>query len=81
MCSFDIFKGPPGCGKTTSIWALAREMLGDRLKSACLELNASDDRYFQVLIDFIAYCPGSFALNFALIIITFAGKDFADFEI
>lgn len=56
-------------------------MLGDRLKSACLELNASDDRYFQVLIDFIAYCPGSFALNFALIIITFAGKDFADFEI
>ncbi|VDO22538.1 unnamed protein product [Brugia timori] len=39
-----IISGPPGCGKTTSMWALAREMLGDRLKNACLELNASDDR-------------------------------------
>ncbi|KAM3723866.1 Replication factor C subunit [Dirofilaria immitis] len=44
-----IISGPPGCGKTTSIWALAREMLGDRLKSACLELNASDDRGIDVV--------------------------------
>ncbi|KAF7630925.1 AAA domain-containing protein [Meloidogyne graminicola] len=36
--------GPPGCGKTTSIWALARDMLGDKVKDACLELNASDER-------------------------------------
>uniref|UniRef100_A0A1I7VKG8 Replication factor C subunit 2 n=2 Tax=Loa loa TaxID=7209 RepID=A0A1I7VKG8_LOALO len=44
-----IISGPPGCGKTTSMWALAREMLGDRLKSACLELNASDDRGIDVV--------------------------------
>jgi replication factor C subunit 2/4 len=39
-----IISGPPGCGKTTSIWALARDMLGDNAKEAVLELNASDDR-------------------------------------
>uniref|UniRef100_A0AC34FYG0 AAA+ ATPase domain-containing protein n=1 Tax=Panagrolaimus sp. ES5 TaxID=591445 RepID=A0AC34FYG0_9BILA len=39
-----IISGPPGCGKTTSIWALARDMLGNYAKEAVLELNASDDR-------------------------------------
>lgn len=39
------FQGPPGCGKTTSIWCLANEMLEDRKDDAVLELNASDDRY------------------------------------
>lgn len=39
-----IISGPPGCGKTTSVWALARDMLGSQVKEACLELNASDDR-------------------------------------
>lgn len=39
-----IISGPPGCGKTTSIWALARDMLGPAVKDAVLELNASDDR-------------------------------------
>jgi len=35
-------QGPPGCGKTTSVWALARDMLGaGEVKEACLELNAS----------------------------------------
>lgn len=44
-----IISGPPGCGKTTSIWAMAREMLGSKLHVACLELNASDDRGIDVV--------------------------------
>lgn len=36
--------GPPGCGKTTAIMALARETLGGQIKNGLLELNASDDR-------------------------------------
>jgi len=39
-----ILAGPPGCGKTTSIMALAREMLGESMNEAVLELNASDER-------------------------------------
>lgn len=39
-----LLGGPPGCGKTTSIMALARQTLGSQLKNAVLELNASDDR-------------------------------------
>jgi replication factor C subunit 2/4 len=34
-----ILTGPPGIGKTTSVLALAREMLGDAYKNAVLELN------------------------------------------
>lgn len=39
-----LLGGPPGCGKTTSIMALARQTLGSQLRNAVLELNASDDR-------------------------------------
>lgn len=39
-----LLAGPPGTGKTTTVLALAREMLGESFKSAVLELNASDDR-------------------------------------
>lgn len=39
-----LLTGPPGCGKTTAIMGLAREMLGAQLKNALIELNASDDR-------------------------------------
>jgi len=45
-----ILVGPPGTGKTTSIHALAIELLGEeRYKSAILELNASDDRGIDVV--------------------------------
>ncbi len=44
-----ILTGPPGCGKTTSILCLAREMLGENYKNAVLELNASDARGIDVV--------------------------------
>jgi replication factor C subunit 2/4 len=44
-----ILSGPPGTGKTTSVLALARTMLGDAFKEAVLELNASDDRGIEVV--------------------------------
>ncbi len=39
-----LLAGPPGSGKTTTVLALAHEMLGSNFKNAVLELNASDDR-------------------------------------
>lgn len=39
-----LLAGPPGCGKTTAIAALAKQTLGAQFKNAVLELNASDDR-------------------------------------
>ena len=44
-----LLVGPPGCGKTTSIWCLARQMLGDTAKQAVCELNASDERGIDVV--------------------------------
>eukprot|EP00775_Hariotina_reticulata_P001336 gene1336-1679_t len=44
-----ILAGPPGTGKTTSILAVARQLLGPNFKEAVLELNASDDRGIDVV--------------------------------
>merc|ERR1712203_762749 len=41
--------GPPGCGKTTVVHCLAREHLGEHYETACIELNASDDRGIDVV--------------------------------
>ncbi len=44
-----IFSGPAGVGKTTSAMAMAKELYGDSLNSAFLELNASDSRGIDVV--------------------------------
>ncbi|KAH9721787.1 Replication factor C subunit 2 [Citrus sinensis] len=44
-----ILAGPPGTGKTTSILALAHELLGPNYREAVMELNASDDRGIDVV--------------------------------
>lgn len=43
------WQGPPGTGKTTSVLALAHELLGPHFREAVLELNASDDRGIDVV--------------------------------
>jgi replication factor C subunit 2/4 len=43
--------GPPGIGKTSSVLCLAKSLLGDLMNSACLELNASDERGIEVVRD------------------------------
>ncbi|URD99921.1 Replication factor C subunit [Musa troglodytarum] len=44
-----ILSGPPGTGKTTSILAVAHELLGPNYREGVLELNASDDRGIDVV--------------------------------
>jgi len=44
-----ILVGPPGTGKTSSVMCMARQMLGETIKSATLELNASDERGIDVV--------------------------------
>lgn len=48
-----ILSGPPGSGKTTSVHALARQLLGSHYKDAVLELNASDSRGIDVSVVFV----------------------------
>ncbi|MDE1761800.1 MAG: replication factor C small subunit [Candidatus Micrarchaeota archaeon] len=44
-----IFAGTAGVGKTTSAIAMAKELYGDKINEAFLELNASDSRGIDVV--------------------------------
>ena len=44
-----ILCGPPGTGKTTSVHALARQLLGSSYSAGVIELNASDARGIDVV--------------------------------
>lgn len=44
-----ILAGPPGIGKTSSILALSRILLGNNYKQGVLELNASDERGIETV--------------------------------
>jgi len=44
-----ILTGPPGCGKTTSILALCREILQENFQKATIELNASNERGIDII--------------------------------
>jgi replication factor C small subunit len=44
-----IFAGPAGVGKTSCAIAMAKELYGDKINEAFLELNASDSRGIDVI--------------------------------
>jgi len=48
LVMFCVEAGPPGTGKTTSVHALARQLLGPAYSNGVLELNASDSRGIDV---------------------------------
>ncbi|XP_057994387.1 replication factor C subunit 5-like [Hevea brasiliensis] len=45
-----LLYGPPGKGKTSTIFVMARKLYGAQYQNMILELNASDDRGIDVLI-------------------------------
>ena len=59
-----IFYGGSGCGKTSTILALARELFGENMSNRIIELNASDERGINVVRDKIKlYAKQSVKLN------------------
>lgn len=44
-----LFMGPPGCGKTTTAYCVAREYLGSNWREYFYEMNASDERGIDVI--------------------------------
>jgi replication factor C subunit 3/5 len=54
-----LFYGPAGVGKTSTIFALAKQIYGKHFKSMILELNASDERGIDVVRDRIKTFAGT----------------------
>jgi replication factor C subunit 2/4 len=46
-----IFFGPAGCGKTSTILALSKELFGEEYSNRIIELNASDERGINIVRD------------------------------
>jgi len=44
-----IFYGSSGCGKTSTILALAKELFGENMHNRIIELNASDERGINIV--------------------------------
>ena len=44
-----IITGPPGTGKTSTIFCIAKKILGNYYKDVLLELNASDNRGLEII--------------------------------
>lgn len=44
-----IITGPPGTGKTSTMFCIAKQILGDKYGEALLELNASDNRGLEII--------------------------------
>ena len=44
-----LFVGPPGCGKTTIAWIIARERFPNSWKADMIEYNASDERGIAIV--------------------------------
>lgn len=51
-----IITGIPGIGKTTTVKCIARELLGDYIKDALIELNASDERGIKSINETNLFC-------------------------
>lgn len=54
-----IICGPTGCGKTTTLLCLARQLLGDRYASGVIELNSSNDRGLPAIESLRDFCKKS----------------------
>ncbi len=66
-----IFGGPAGVGKTTSAIAMARELYGEQINEAFLELNASDARGIDVIRGRVKEFARTVALSSGLVKIIF----------